>query len=112
MTQCNDVLLGTRVDGAECSIDFAGVFLVHHHGHAQAGLLATQRPEYLKTSHVCAHQKNALAIGHHLVNQRLVVNPDIKQVEAVIEQVNPVMNRRGKTQKMTEQLAPAHACWR
>ena len=109
MTQRNDILLRCRVDGTQGSIEFACIFFVHHHSDSQAGLLATHCAQYFKAANMRAHQKNAVVRGVQFCHEVMLMNMDIEQVEMVIDQVNPVVNRGGEAQKMPEYKPPADA---
>ena len=92
----DDVLLRVRVDRGHQRIDPACVFLVHHHRATNTLLAATERVDQLETAHVRAHQECAALLVACADHPLLAFDRDVEEVEALVEQVQPVVDRSGE----------------
>ncbi|MBS1184843.1 MAG: hypothetical protein H6R09_444 [Proteobacteria bacterium] len=92
LSQRDDLLHRRRIDRGQRGIELAGVFLVHDHGHPEARLAAADGTHCLEAAHVSAHQEGAALGGQHLPNYILALHFHLKQVEAGVEQEDPVVD--------------------
>ncbi len=66
-----------------------------------------QRADHFETAHVRTHQEYTLAFDDRVQHLLLAMHVDLEQVEALVEQIDPIVNGRGKREEVPVDVGPA-----
>jgi len=104
LAQFNDIRLEPRANRRQCGVDLARVVGIHRHCDVEPRLALAERPRGLEAAQMGSDQQRATTPGAGGTHERLTVNGDFKQLEAPVQQIDAVVNRRCKGENLPKPI--------